>query len=372
MNIVHVIEPLAGGMVTFMKSLTENMTSDRHIIVHGRREHVLPLACVKKQFSQLPVKFIFWQSARRNPNLRRDLAALAELYIILKRLKEKGLADVVHLHCSKAGFIGRIVCRLLNMHQVVLYTPNGASFSSGGSRAANWVYKKMEKFAALFGGKVVCCSPSEQKAYISAGIDAIAINNGINYEKIIRFPKFRRRDASFQVVTVGRIVNQKDPQLFNSIASYFEEFPQIKFTWVGEGSCREILTARNITVTGWLPEEQVHRQVAGANVYLSTAKYEGLPFAVLEALALKKPMLLSDCTGNSDLINGLNGNVFTDARDAINKIIHYYNNAHMLQVMGEHSASYCKINFNLSDTFRRYRNLYREATLYGKPVYTAH
>jgi glycosyltransferase involved in cell wall biosynthesis len=371
MNIVHVIEPLAGGMVTFMKSLAENMPADKHIIIHGSREHVVPLGEVKKQFSSFGVRFIPWRSARRNPGLSKDTAAFAELYTILRRLRNHQLIDVVHLHCSKAGFIGRIVCRILGLRDVVLYTPNGSPFASGNSKLANFMYKQLERLASIFGGKVVCCSPSEQKAYMDAGIHAITINNGINYQKLIKHPKLHKKPGTFNIITVGRIVDQKNPALFNAIASYFEEFPQIQFTWVGEGGDREILTAGNIRITGWLPEQQVHRLIAAADVYLSTARYEGLPFAVLEALALKKPMLLSDCTGNSDLINGLNGNTFQDEKDAITKILQFYNNSSMLEIMGEHSASFCKINFNLADTFRRYRRLYNEATLYGKITYSS-
>ena len=368
MKIVHVIEPLAGGMVTFLTSLVENLPEDDHLIVHGEREHVIPLTAVKKQFVYPNVKFIRWASARRNLG-KKDIPAFIELYTILKRLKNKNLLDIVHLHCSKGGFIGRIVCRILGLQHLVIFTPNGAPFMAGSNRVSNFFYKKLEKLASLFGGQVVCCSPSEQEAYNKAGIDAITINNGIPYKKIIRQHKTPKKDAIFRIVTSGRIVDQKDPELFNAIASYFEEFRNFEFIWVGDGEARDLLTAKNIRVTGWLPPGKANDTVAGADVYISTARYEGLPFAVLEALAMNMPVLLKDCVGNKDLINSLNGAVFSDENDAIYRLLQFSNNASMLKVMGQHSGAHCKTNFNLADTFRRYEKLYQQASLMPELLY---
>ena len=185
MKIVHVVEPLAGGMVTFIKSLVDNLPDDFHIIVHGERKQVTPFAEVKKQFTARNVKFLRWKSAQRSLHPLKDIRAFIELFTILKRLKNSNSVDVVHLHCSKGGFIGRIVCRLLGIQQLVVYTPNGAPFMVGSNKTSNYLYKKLEKIAAAFGGEVVCCSPSEQKAYELAGINAITINNGIQYDKLV-------------------------------------------------------------------------------------------------------------------------------------------------------------------------------------------
>lgn len=361
MKIVHVVEPLAGGMVTFLTSLVENLPDDTHLIVHGAREHLTPLSVVKKQFSFSNVRFVHWPSARRSLSFQKDVPAFIELYSILKRLKDKGMLDVVHLHCSKGGFIGRIVCRMLGLQHLVIYTPNGAPFMAGSSAFSNFMYKKLEKLASLFGGQVVCCSPSEQIAYQNEGIKAITINNGIPYKKLMQHRKPLKKHSGFRVVTSGRIVDQKNPALFNQIATYFEEFTDFEFIWVGDGEARHALTAKNIEVTGWLPTGKVNDLVAAADVYISTSRYEGLSFAVLEALAMNMPVLLTDCIGNKDLMNSLNGAVFSDENDAVNSLLQFYNNADMLKVMGQHSGSHCKKHFNLADTFSRYEKLYQKA-----------
>ncbi len=367
MKIVHVVEPFVGGIVTFINSLVKNLNDDKHIIIHGEREELLPLAEVKKQFSYSNVKFLPWKSVQRSLNPQKDLIASLELYSILKRLKDNNSIDIVHLHSSKGGFIGRVVCRILGIQDVVFYTPNGAPFLGGNNSTTNYIYKKLEKIGACFGGQVVSCSASEQKAYLLAGIDSVTINNGIKSKTTNSVIKKKKKDSTFKIVTSGRIANQKNPELFNKIAHYFEEFPQFKFLWAGEGNKRNLLTAKNIEITGWLEKKELDIIVNEADIYLSTAIFEGLPFSVLEALSLKKPVLLTDCVGNKDLVlNGLNGDIFKTENEAINKILQFYNNASMLNVMGEHSINLCKNSFDLSDTYKSYKDLYARASLMYK------
>jgi len=367
MKIVHVVEPLAGGIVTFIKSLVQNLPYDQHLIVHGEREQVISFADVKKQFVSTNVKFLRWKSAQRSLRFQKDTKAAMELYTILRRLKSNHSVDIVHLHSSKSGFIGRVVCRMLGLQNQVVYTPNGAPFLVGTNHASNFLYKKLEKLAAGFGGQVVCCSASEQYAYKLAGIDALTINNGTFFAKTGTSFTKAKATGKFQVVTSGRIVNQKDPVFFNSIAAYFEEFDQFEFLWIGDGVDRHLLTAKNIRVTGWLDKKSVDNIVFNADMYLSTAHFEGLPFAVLEALALKKPVLLTDCVGNKDLvIKGLNGDLFKNKNEAVNKILQFYNNSSMMGVMGEYSGDYCKNSFAEEDTYCGYKLLYQKAVFSQK------
>ena len=361
MRIVHVVEPLAAGIATFIKSLVENLPEDYHLIVHGERQQVIPFAEVRKQFVYPNVKFLRWKSAQRSLRLNKDIPAFIQLYTILKRLKQSNSLDIVHLHSSKGGFIGRLVCRLLGIQHMVVYTPNGAPFLGNISRASKYLYKRLEKIATIFGGQVVCCSPSEHEAYQKEGIDSITINNGIYYNKTI-VPPATKKHTIFRIVTSGRIVHQKNPQLFNTIAEYFEDLKQFEFLWIGDGTERHLLTAKNILVTGWLSKEAIDEYVTGADIYLSAANFEGLPFAVLEALALNKPVLLSDCVGNKDLVmKGLNGAVFHNEKEAINKILHFYNNTSMLSVMGNHSGFHCRASFGELDMNKRYKKLYQSA-----------
>jgi glycosyltransferase involved in cell wall biosynthesis len=367
MKIVHVVEPFASGIATFVRSLVENLQDDLHIIVHGEREYVMKSAEVKQHFPKDNVRFIRWKSAQREISIRKDTVAFMELYTILKRLKKKNHIDAVHLHSSKSGFLGRLACKMARIDTVV-YTPNGAPFLVGNTRFINYFYKQLEKLGSRFGGRVVCCSPSEWQAYQALGIDAVNINNGVSMRAdgaVVADPvppprlQFPAR-PKFRIATSGRIVSQKNPFLFNAIATYFEEFTDFEFLWIGDGEESTQLTAKNIVVTGWLPSKETKALISSSQIYLSTSNFEGLPFAVLEALVLKKPVLLRDCIGNKDIVHkGLNGDLFRNEDEAIIKILQYYNNLDMLDVMGEYSQQFCEQEFDVHSTFTSYRDLYK-------------
>ena len=358
MNIIHVVEPFAAGIAAFVKALTETMPNDLHIVVHGERKPVMSAAEVKKSFPKKNVRFIRWHHAQRAINPFKDLFAIGELFTIIKKLKHRGFADAVHLHSSKSGILGRAACRMAGITNVV-YTPNGASFLAGKNRMSNFFYQQLEKIANGFGGQVICCSESEYKEYKRLGINAYYVNNGITLSKPI--VSNNKKDTRFRIVTTGRIVDQKNPSLFNSIATYFENHDNIEFTWVGDGEPfnKKQLTAPNIHITGWLAEEQVKNIVANADVYISTSLYEGLSFGLLEALNLQKPVLLTDCIGNRDVVRGgVNGDYFKSEPEAILKILNYFNNQDMLTVMGKYSRELCIANFDQSVNFSNYRHIY--------------
>ncbi len=357
MTIVHVVEPFAAGVAVFVKYLTETMPDDLHLIIHGERKQVMPAGDVKRMFPNSNVRFIKWQSAQRSIHPFKDFLAFSQLYKILKRLKKRGLVDSVHLHSAKSGLLGRAACKMLSIKNV-FYTPNGAPFLSSKTILSKYFYRQVEKFGNRLGGKVVCCSVSELNAYQQLGINATHISNGIRLEgKTLEGISIK--SEKFRIITTGRIIGQKNPVLFNSIADYFSEFTQFDFIWAGDGEDRQLLTSKNITVTGWLSQNEIKKLVAGSDIYLSTALYEGLSFGVLEALTLNKPVLLSHCIGNMDVVkNGINGDLFKTETEAIVKILQYYNNRDMLLVMGNFSKSICETEFNVKHNFSTYRELY--------------
>lgn len=355
MRIVHVVEPFASGVVTFVKSLVVNLPNDYHIVVHGERPEVMERAEVKKLFPPQQVRFIHWRSAQRGLHLVKDFKALIELKSILKRFRN---VDAVHLHSSKSGFLGRLVCMWLGIKHVI-YTPNGAPFLARDSRIKQLLYKQLELIGNSFGGKVVCVSASEAEAYRQLGIDATYINNGTNVSVLKSSFEPLTQTNTFVIAFSGRIQSQKNPKRFNEIAEYFLPYPQVEFVWIGDGADRKYLTSANIRVTGWIPENDVKKELAKASLYLSTADYEGLSFAVLDAMALGKPLILSNCTGNKDIIRyGVNGDLYDSIAQACTQILYYINNPFMLEAMGAYSKNLCATDFNAATSAGSYRIAY--------------
>lgn len=354
MQIVHVLDPFAAGLATFLKLLTEELDNDYHIIVHGERKNLADAKEVKKIFPRKNIRFIYWKSVQREIHPLKDIRAYLELVSILRRFKN---ADVIHLHSSKAGFLGRIACKQLGIKHVI-YTPNGAPFLMNNvSNFKLLLYEKLEKLGCFFGGKVICASESEQSEYLKRGINAEYISNGtkISKQSFLTNKNYNK----FRIITSGRIVDQKKPEFFNEIALAFSNLKHFEFVWIGDGDGISTLTSPNIKITGWLSNEGVKNEITKADLYLSTSVFEGLPFSVMEAMALGKCLLLSECTGNIDLVKkGINGEIFSTKEEAINYIIDFYLNKEITESMGLNSLEICRDYFNIEETAHRYQKLY--------------
>ena len=68
--------------------------------------------------------------------------------------------------------------------------------------------------------------------------------------------------------------------MFNEIA---KNFPNIQFTWIGDGELRSELTSKNITITGWLERKDVLKELNNNDIFILTSLWEGLPISLLEA-----------------------------------------------------------------------------------------
>lgn len=356
MKIVHIVDPFAGGIATFLKLLTEELQEDYHIIVHGERKELADAKYVKTIFPKKNIKFIHWKSVQREISPVKDFKAYTELVAILRRFKD---ADVVHLHSSKAGFLGRIACRQLGISNVI-YTPNGAPFLiKKDNQVSLKLYERCEKLAYHFGGRRICASASEKDEYEKRGMSADFISNGtrVGKESFIGNKDYNK----FRIVTSGRVANQKNPYFFNEVAWAFAELKHFEFVWIGHGEDTAALTAPNIRVTGWLSSEGVRHEIAKADLYLSTSFFEGLPFAVIEAMSLGKCLLLSNCTGNIDLVKrGVNGEIFNNQEEAINHVIYFYLNKEITESMGMNSLEICRDYFSIEETAFRYRMEYQK------------
>lgn len=111
----------------------------------------------------------------------------------------------------------------------------------------------------------------------------------------------RSPGADFTVVSVGRLVPIKDPHtLLDAFAGARQ--PGDRLLFVGDGELRAELADQvdrsglgsRVTFTGLAPREEVYRHAAAADVYVSTSRGEGMPVAVLEAMACGCPVVLSD------------------------------------------------------------------------------
>ncbi|MFY0686936.1 MAG: glycosyltransferase [Cyclobacteriaceae bacterium] len=346
MHVIHIVESFATGTFEFIRLLIKYSPEEVHTIIYSERE--LNIEEAKAKFSD-NVSFIPWRFAQREIGLN-DVKAAMFLRKELKKLEY----DVVHLHSSKAGILGRLAAFTIG-EQRVIFTPNGASFARRDiSKKSKLFYILIERLVAKMSGKVVCCSRSERDLFIRHGIHADFVSNATETNFTQPSTKFDR----FTIVTSGRIGPQKNPELFNTIAQS-ASFEKIQFLWIGDGDEREKLGAQNIEITGWVSREEALNLISQSHIYLSTALWEGLPFSVLEAMAAGLPTVLMDIPPHRDMTrDGINGYLYKTEEEAV-KALNKVSKSDRLNKLGEESHRLIKQEFSADRMAKSYLSHYR-------------
>ena len=345
-KVVHIVESFGGGVFTILVDLINSSSMKfETVVLYGKRKETPEN--FKEYFSE-NVKFIEVKNFTRSINIKKDIKSVNEIKKIIKELKP----NVVHLHSSKAGIIGRIAISSKNIK--LLYTPHGFSFlKKDDSKIKRKVYWFIEKIFTFRKCKIVGCSVGEYEEAMKLSKNSICISNGINLDKIQNETEiFIHKELNLEklkICTSGRIGYQKNPKLFNEIA---KAFPNIEFSWIGDGDLIEELTSKNITITGWKSRQEVLEILNKNDIFILPSLWEGLPISLLEAMYMKKICIVSNVIGNKDVIdNTKNGFICEEIDDYIklindvlcNKFNIYdlTNNAHkdIIEIYNTHNMS---------------------------------
>jgi glycosyltransferase involved in cell wall biosynthesis len=305
-KVLHVIEALGGGVYSYFTDLSSSFGNDASF------ETIISYSDKRKEIIPEKIASDFHKNMKlvRLP-MKKEISPIFDLLAIIKliRLISHTKPQVVHLHSSKAGVIGRIAHFLSGSKSKLFYTPHGYSFLRQDiSKTKRNIYKFIEvSMSQLFGGNTIACGDTE--LIFAKEIDnAKLIRNGINISDI-RSHKYKVINTKLTIGILGRITFARNPKMFNEIAL---RYPNINFIWIGDGELRHILNAQNIEITGWFNERtEGLNHLNKLDIYIQTSLWEGLPISILEAMALEKPVLATNVIGNKDIVvHGVTGYLF--------------------------------------------------------------
>lgn len=301
-KILFCVEAMGGGVFTYIVDLANELVNQYDVYIAYAMRKQTP-ADFKKHFDKR-IHLISVNNFKRSISPYHDVCACFELIKIAKNIAP----DIIHLHSSKAGVIGRLAFRSQSVP--LFYTPHGYSFlMKNYSIPKRMMYRAIERICAHTKCTTISCSFGEHLETLKMTKRAIYIDNGINIKTLQQemdtLLSQGVKTFPFTVFSIGRICHQKNPRLFNEIA---EALPDIRFLWIGDGELRNELSAKNIEVTGWVTRNEVLQYALSADVFILPSLWEGLPISLLEMMYMKKPCIVSNVIGNRDVINnGVNG-----------------------------------------------------------------
>jgi glycosyltransferase involved in cell wall biosynthesis len=221
----------------------------------------------------------------------------------------KNRYDVIHLHSSKAGLVGRIASALVRPWRsahTVIYTPHALAFQAGGARGV--VYLAAEKALAPLTDLFAAVSEGERnlilRKRLATDAGTILTPNGVD-PSLYDIPP-----ACGDPVTVGmaaRLVEQKGVPYFLDAARIVRAtLPRTRFILIGDGpgrrSVEEWIQRTGVPVEASFGFGSIADFLSRTAIVVFPSLWEGLPYTLLEAMAARRGIVASDIPGISDVV----------------------------------------------------------------------
>lgn len=301
-------------------------------------------------------------------NPLKDLMAL----ILAVRIILRERPNLIHCHSAKGGFIGRLAGFMTGVW--TLYTPHAFSFLSADSKVKRYVYLWLEQCARL-NSWLLACSESER----TLGISEVHYKEGKalvwqNAVPDIAQQLMKDSEVPPYICSVGRPSFQKNPLfLLKVINEVHRRYPEVKACMVGAGFYSPDLEKLKAGIAAyglenvfeihpWLSQEETLRFVKGSLLYLTAARYEGLPLSVIEAMALGKTIVASDVVGNKDCVkNGVNGYLLPmDVKQFVDSICLLIEDVQLRCEMGKASRKIYEQKFKIEERIEYLEEIYKK------------
>jgi glycosyltransferase involved in cell wall biosynthesis len=228
-----------------------------------------------------------------------------------------GQYDVVHVHAPHTAVmlvLGLLASGRYRRHRRSLVYTVQDSFYDYKLRNQIMMVLALPLFA-----RIVFCSraayeslPKPWKALVRGrwrivqnGADLDRVDHAIGPDRI------DRDDGPFTVVSVGRMEAVKDPVcVVDAFAA--GGGPDARLVMIGRGALEMQVRSHvdgvglteRVEMTGLIPRDDVFRRFASADVFVSASHGEGLPVAVIEAMAAGCPVVLSDIAPHREVADG--------------------------------------------------------------------
>jgi glycosyltransferase involved in cell wall biosynthesis len=257
---------------------------------------------------------------------------LVALFKLISIFRKEDI-DLVHTHSSKAGILGRWAARLAGV-PIVVHTIHGWGFHNRQNFLIRGFYVFLERITAGITDRLIIVSESDIEKGLNAGIARAdkytLIRYGIPMQKFTccefdikkRKEELGIRTDSPVVGMVACLKPQKNILDFIKMASIvLKERPNVQFILVGDGILRKKAERlielkgykKNIILLGW--RKDVDRIIPVFDIVVLTSLWEGLPIALLEAMACAKPIVAYNVDGTKEIVeDGVNG-YLVKARD---------------------------------------------------------
>lgn len=224
--------------------------------------------------------------------------------------------DIIHVHTPHAGVLLLVTLFALGLYRKLIpITVHTVQNSYENFKLRNKLLF-IPNFA--FFRQMVFCGEASYESFPRffkwlAGKRMAVIQNCVDLERIDRIAKFEpvTNNEYFTISTVG-LIEIKNPF---TVLDAFHQYGNTnsKLFFLGDGLLRPSITQKitslglqeQAKLTGMIPRDKVFEYFSKSDVFVSASRGEGLPVAVLEAMACHRPVILSDIPPHREIVKDI-------------------------------------------------------------------
>jgi len=374
-KILYILEATSGGTQKHVIDIAKKIDKTRFLIdiiysIDRNKNFIQESKGIFNNLYGLPIR----RSA--------SLTDISNIIKIRKIIKSNGY-DIVHCHSTKAGFVGRIAA-YLSRHKNIIYSPHGFMFCDTRILFKRHLYLVLEKYLGYLTKTLIAVSGSERDLALKHNIvpnkKIITLYNsidpaefeGFNYQNKVS-EKLSTGNSDIVLGTIGRLYYQKDPlTLIRSFKLINEKIANTKLIMVGDGpleqDCINLISELNldskVLLTGYQKDSRKYYEMF--DVFMLSSHYEGMPYALLEAMMMGIPAIGTDVVGIKDLIiPGETGYLVPEGnyQELANSVIRLLENPYLLSTFSINSKNRAKVNFNFMNGIKEYEGFYTNQCL---------
>ena len=271
----------------------------------------------------------FWDNFNRRTKYIVCLIILMKL--IFRNKNYVVFAFQANLYCT-------IICKLFDVKIIIRSNSSPSGWSKGV------VKQLLYKYLLKLTDNIIVNSLDFQKEFKKMfKVNSICIYNPLNKKEVIlkskkhlNFPFFKNNNRQLNIINVARFTDQKDHLTLLKAVNLLKNKINFKLLIVGRGVNKPKMLnfinknglQKKVKVINF--QNNPYKYIARSNLFILTSTFEGLPNVLLEAIALKKFVISSNCpTGPREiLMNGNGGELFKvgNHKALSQKIMSFYYN----------------------------------------------
>ena len=278
---------------------------------------------------------------------------------------------IVHTHLYQACMYGRIAALIRGLPSVVTEHTAHKKYKLNRRIISRLLARKTHKVIAV--SQTVKEYVIERDGIESSRIEVM--HNGIDVPRYSsRLTKAEAREIlripadGFLVGTVGRVEEQKGQMyLINAVRIVKESIPSLRALVVGSGSCEDSLkkTVSNLGLDRHVffmgPRRDVPEILRALDVFALPSLREGLPLALLEAMASSLPVIVTPVGGIPEIVtNELNGLIVPprDERSLAESIIALFHDNELRKKLGQTAMTTIQEKFSAQNMVSHLEHVY--------------